>query len=172
MTNGKFCLLFLRLCSAAPIFAPSPMRSFAAGWGSRPQQVRRLNGQLLRLSFQSRRLSFQSRRLDFQSQEVWRRGPRTPIYYTYFIPSKNVSTLQPLSILRWESAQNWLKGLNFKPFSRVQRGGVERLFVACAPPGLGMDHPPCHSRLKGLKGLKNKPFSHFFYENKWRNDGG
>ena len=99
-------------------------------------------------------------------------GPRTPIYYTYFIPSKNVSTLQPLSILRWESAQNWLKGLNFKPFSRVQRGGVERLFVACAPPGLGMDHPPCHSRLKGLKGLKNKPFSHFFYENKWRNDGG
>ena len=165
MTNGKFCLLFLRLCSAAPIFAPSPMRSFAAGWDSRPQQVRRLNGQLLRLLFQSRRL-------DFQSQEVGVKGATHAYYIRFSSPCKNVSTLQPLSILRWESAQNWLKGLKFKPFSRVQRGGVERLFVACAPPGLGMDHPPCHSRLKGLKGLKNKPFSHFFYENKWRNDGG
>ena len=75
MTNGKFCLLFLRLCSAAPIFAPSPMRSFAAGWGSRPQQVRRLNGQLLRLLFQSRRL-------DFQSQEVGVKGA-THAYILY-----------------------------------------------------------------------------------------
>ena len=44
-------------------------------------------------------------------------GARAPIYYTYFIPSKKVSTFQLSYFLRSVSRKKWLKGLKIKPFN-------------------------------------------------------
>ena len=43
------------------------------------------------------------------------------LYIRNLYPLKNVSTLQPSFENYWKSVKKWLKGLIFKPFSRVQR---------------------------------------------------
>ena len=57
------------------------------------------------------------------------------LYYTYFYPSKNVSTFQRPFVSSWLSAQKWLKDLIFKPFSTVQPSAMPKCSLSpfCRP---------------------------------------